>query len=323
MPAAISTPPNSKSSHASLRDPGDRRVDPHHLLDGLVAELGASREQLPLIRVAQERLEREPELVAGRVHPAEHQQHERDAELVGREPVLAVMRLDERADEVVAQLAAAIGDQLVGVPVEAGERGLDPVELGRDVDGEPEAEVPRPGRDRRPRALGQAEDRRDHATGVRLGELVHELAAAALGERLDQLVGEGLEARDEAVDRARVEGRVEQSPQPAMFVALEIEQRARPPIDERPAVDAVVGGPGGAPLAQAPVLEQLVDLGRAQDCEPVVRSRVPIPLTRLVDPLGADREGRIRDVEVRDGHERTIGGATGGLATAPAGTLRA
>ena len=82
-----------------------------------------------------------------------------------------------RRDEVVLGLAAAVGDQLVREAVEALERRLDARQLLADRDRQRQPQVGPPLRDLRPLALGDAEQDRDHARRVGLGELAHELAA--------------------------------------------------------------------------------------------------------------------------------------------------
>ena len=223
------------------------------------------------------------------------------------------MGRDQRADEVVAGTGGALGDQLVGVSVEALERGLDSVELGGDVDREPEPEVRGPGGDRAPLALGEPQDDRDHPAGVGLGELGHELAAAGGREAGDQLLGQSTKARDEAIDRARREGRVEQPPNPGVVLTLEVEQRRRPPLDERAAVDAVVGRPRGAALTQALVLEQLLDLLGPQHRKPIVRAGVPALRASAMDLLGLDREARLGEIEVGLGHRPNLATSLGSV----------
>ena len=118
-----------------------------------------------------------------------------------------------------------------------------------------------------------------------------------LGEGVDELVAERPEARGHLADRLGREGRVQQAAQARVVVPLQVEQRLRPPVRERP-LDAVVRRPGGAALLEPAVLQQRAHLVVAQDREAVVRADVPALLARSEDLVRVDHERGVRDVEV-------------------------
>jgi hypothetical protein len=93
--------------------------------DRRLRKFGPLRQAAPIVGAVEERLHRETELVAGGVHPAEDQEHQRDAQLVVIQPILFVLGLNEPGDEVILRLATTVGDQLVGEPIEALECRLD------------------------------------------------------------------------------------------------------------------------------------------------------------------------------------------------------
>ena len=167
-----------------------------------------------------EELHRQPELVLGRVHAAEDDQRDHRQELLVRQAAVAVVGGDEGRDHVVARGAAALGDQLVGEPVHLRERRLDLAEILGDRDAEREADVGRPVREVAPAALVEADQAAQHARRVRLGELRHELAPAALGERVDELGREQAEAGHHPLHQRAREGRVREPAQAAVIVAL-------------------------------------------------------------------------------------------------------
>ena len=102
----------------------------------------------------------------------------------------SVLGGDQGADEVVARMRTAVGDHGLDVRRQPFERRLDPRQVLAHPDAEGLAEVVGPVRDLRPLLLGQAEQQAQHAGGVRLGELAHELDPPARRERVDQLAGE-------------------------------------------------------------------------------------------------------------------------------------
>ena len=204
--------------------------------------------------------------------------------------------LQQARHGVVARLPAPRGDELVRVAVQALERRLDARQVARDVHAERQAEVRRPGR-----ALRRPPRRAARARSSRPGDAYgsancgHELAAARVGEAVDQLLGERVEPRDERRHVPRRERGHEQPPQPVVRVALEVQQRARPPLHERAAVHAVVRRPLRAALGEAPVGEQRPHLRVAQHRDPVARPRPPVLLARRAD-LGpvAENDGSAR-----------------------------
>ena len=146
-------------------------------------------------------------------------------------------------------------------------------------------------------ALGDPEQDRDDARGVGLGELAHELAAPGLREVVDEVVAELPEPGGELADRLRRKGGIEEATEPRVVVTLEVQERLRPPVGERPG-DPVMCGPGRAALLEPAVLQQLADLVVAQDGEAVVRARVPALLARPQHLVRVDDERRVGDVEV-------------------------
>ena len=118
------------------------------------------------------------------VHHVEHQVHA----LLLAEPVALALGRDQCRGEVVARVAAPLLDQVPDVRLELDRRLLellaarhhgDRVELALQ-------EVREPCR-RGPVLERRAHDGCDHLCRVRRGELRDELAAAALGQRLEQL----------------------------------------------------------------------------------------------------------------------------------------
>ncbi|CAB4691405.1 unannotated protein [freshwater metagenome] len=280
--------------------PGDGRVDPHDLLDGLGAELGALAEQSPLVRVREQGLQGEPDLVARRLHPGEGQEDQRHRQLA----LAQSLGLHKCADQVVPRPHATVGHDLVEVRRQAGQRRLDARHLGGDVDRERCPEVVGPVRHLSPVALVEAEQQADDAGGVGLGELTYQLDPAPRRELVDQLVGERLEGRGHRGDGAVAEGRHHQPADAGVVVALEAEQGLAPPPGERTVVDAVLLRPAGVALPEAAIAQQGRHLVVAQHRPTPVGPDVPALVAGLQDHRRGDVEGRVGQVEGR--HERTM-----------------
>ena len=67
--------------------PASRGIDAQHFFQSRLRQVRALREDLPLLRVPDEGLDCEAELIAGRVHAAEEHQHQRIAQFLGVELV--------------------------------------------------------------------------------------------------------------------------------------------------------------------------------------------------------------------------------------------
>ena len=283
--------------HRPARRPDHRRVPADHLLDRAAAQLRVLRQEAPLVGPLDEELQRQAELVLGRVHPAEHDQRDHRPQLGVRERGRAVVRRDQGGDDVVARRPPALGDH-VGQAVHVRQAGLDAVPVLGDRDAEREADVGRPVREVAPAALVEADQPAQHPGRVRLGELGHEVAPAAGGERVDELGGEQPEARHHLLHERPREGRVGEAAQAAVVVALGAQHEQRPPVVQETLGDAVLGGPGEAALAQAPVLQEQARLLVAQHGEAEVRAGVPAALARGQDVGRRHREVGVGDVEV-------------------------
>ena len=173
------------------------------------------------------------------VHAAhEHVQHEVHALHLG-EPVALLLGGEQGRHEVVARVAAPGREHALAPLVELAHRLLDPravvhqarrVELALD----PVRPVVQPRR-----VLERsAHHRRDRQRRVRLGEVVHELAAAGVGHALPELLEEAAHRRPPAVGRARREGRVHQVAQAAVIVAVHVEDVAAHLLVERTVLHA-------------------------------------------------------------------------------------
>ena len=238
--------PGTRSPRAASRVVHvDGRVDPHDLVDGGAAELGPLGEQRPLVGVLEERLPSR-----ARAGCASCRCRRRRAGPSRRAARRVVEHLSEpgasrrRRRLRAARRRRARRRSRTGPPAPPRPR-----QVAREVDAERQAEVRRPARapaPRPPRRAARGASR--HARGVRLGERGHELAAPRAGEAVDELLGQRVEPRDERRHVPRRERGHEQPPQPKVVVALEVQQRSRPPLHERAAVHAVVRRPLRAAL---------------------------------------------------------------------------
>src|SRR5690606_6549740 len=73
----------------------------------------------------------------------------------------------------------------------------------------------------------------------RVGEVGHELAAAAVGDGAEELVGDGFDARLELLDPTGGEGAVDQSSQPGVVRRVEEQQQVLGTVEERTGLGGV------------------------------------------------------------------------------------
>ncbi len=163
-------------------DPGCGGADPHDLLDRGRSQFRALPEQPPLGRVINEDLHGQAELIAGGVEAAEDQQSERIPQLSGRQALPGGLFLHQGGHKIVPGTAPAISDQRVGIVIQRRQRGLDPGQMLTDLHAHRQAYGRRLRSYRRPFFLRDAQQDRDDAGGVRVGELGHELTPAPFGE---------------------------------------------------------------------------------------------------------------------------------------------
>ena len=184
-------------------DPRGGRPHPHDLLNRIGGQLGALAQQRPLLRVADEEVHGEAELVAGRVDTALEQEDDRRPQLGVAEAVAVLVGIDQGLQEVILRRCTALRDQPVGVDAHLLEAPLDLVQALLRGDREREAHLFGVERELFPVAVVDAEQAADHPGRVRLGELVHELALPVVDEAVDEFVRQLLELRHEPLDVAR------------------------------------------------------------------------------------------------------------------------
>ena len=223
----------------------------------------------------------QPELIARRVDAGEHQHQRQIAQLLIAQSVRHRSGGDQLTHEIVARIGPAIGDDLVTEAVQLLRRALDAVDLLLEGDAKGETHLGGELEDAWPDAIGQSEQERQHAGGVGVGEVVHELAAAGVNEAVDLFLGELDEVALEALDGAPREGRSCRLAQAPMIGPLGDEDRRHPPFGEHARGDAVECRPVVAALTQARMVEEAPHLGVTQHGEPVRRLRVPALLARL------------------------------------------
>ena len=273
----------------------DRRVEPQHLLGGGTGHAGVVPQPGPQLRAVQQRRDRVPDQVHGRLEAGDEQQVAHDHEVVLGHPPVALGR-DHRADQVFPGLAATLLDRPGQGRVEpAGgslqghqmRRGADTVERGRD-----RRAVPGHGDGVRPVKAEQRGDDGDRQwCGVSLDE-VERAGAARLGQ---QPVGGVLDQRTVSLDGPRRECRRRQLPQPAVIGRITVQHAeihlgirngdAGRPDPEVPAAQhrltAVVprGDPGAGPRPyERPLLPQSpIDRVRVGDAGPGVQASHRLP----------------------------------------------
>ena len=233
-------------------------------------QLGVGPQGLPLLGVLGEQPHGLGELGLGGVHAADqHVEHEVD-QLVVVEPVALVAGGEQGGDEVLARVVAAALEQLGGPVVELLHRLLDLRALlhqggGVELALDPVRPVVQPGRVLQRRAHHRGDDHR----GVGLGEGVDELAAARAVQLCPQALEDLAHRRPPAVGRARRERRVDQVAQPAVVLAVEVEDVAADLLGQRPLVDLEDLGDlqareGGRPGAQEERARLAVEHGVAR-----------------------------------------------------------
>ena len=203
----------------------------------------------------------------------------------------------------------ALLDHAVCVFEQGGGRPIDLCNVLLEVDAERQAHVGGNVGEPPPLALIEAEQDTGDPRRIRLGEFCHEVATAASGELIDDVVGEFGEFRLQRNNEFRRESRIGEPPQPRMVIADTIQQYAQPPIGKL-AGHLVVGRPSVAALAETWVPQQLADIVIAQDRDAIGRVRIPTALPRLAHLRRANRETWIGESEkgyvdgVCDSHAR-------------------
>ena len=202
---------------------------------GAASSSGASAERAPLVGVLGEEQQRVRELGLRRVDAAdEHRADDVQALLVG-ETVALLLRGEERREQVVRSAPAAprvhqparVLLELVAARSSAGSslRSL----IGSNWPWIVFAHVPEP--------LGvlerRAHDRRDHPRGVRLGERRDRVAAAVGGHGLVQLGDLLAHRRAQRVGGGRRERGLDELAQPAVVLAVEVEEVPLQPLVQR------------------------------------------------------------------------------------------
>jgi len=144
-----------------------------------------------------------------------------DQQLLGVEAVAVLFGGDEAAEQVVAAVAAALLDQVVEVAGQPHARALDALDhLGRGVaaaDREAVGGVGGPLGEEVAVFHRHAQHLADERRGDRQRQVGDQVHLAAVGDAVEQLVGDGLDARPPGGDGARREGLRDQQPQPRVF----------------------------------------------------------------------------------------------------------
>jgi hypothetical protein len=209
----------------------------------------------------------------------------------------------QRGDEVIAGIAAARGQQLVGVGVELDHGLLDELALGHQRLGV-ELLLDPVGPVVQARRVGQrrAHDRGDDQRRVGLGERLDELAATPVRDRIPELLQVCAHGRAPAIGRARGEGGIDEVAQAPVVVAVDAEDVAPQLLGQRPGLDAedlgeLAAGERGLLAAQEMLGGLAIEDDRAQR-----RGRQPAALGELGHPRmeGRAAQRRIGVVEDRE-----------------------
>ena len=202
------------------------------------ASSGLLGQQRPLLRVVGEQPQRVGELRLGRVDAADQDVEDEVDELDVGEPVALLLGGDQRGDEVLAGLRAAAVEQLARVRVELGHRLLDGRALLDHAHPELALDQVRPLPELLRVVERRAHNRRDHLARVGLAEGGDGVAAALVLHARPQLLEEPAHRRPPLLDRARGEGGVDESAQPPVVLAVDVEDVAADLLVERTVVDA-------------------------------------------------------------------------------------
>ena len=156
---------------------------------------------LELVRLAEEREHGVRDEAHRRLVSGDDEEHRHAVQLVLAQALAMLLRLHERAHEVVGRLGAPlreehveVGDELVGMPQEL---------LAQLVRHRREQKAVRPYAEAISILGRDAEQLGDHRDRKREREVVHELHAAFGSDSVDEVVGDLLDPRSQALDHAR------------------------------------------------------------------------------------------------------------------------
>ena len=205
-----------------------RPVVAQQFVDRLRVDARVGRPPAQLVGVTQER-ERAvaDEVHGGLVAGDVQQQHERH-QLGGAQPVSGFLHLQQRRQQVVAQVLTSVGDHLAEVLAHQLGRRLRRVDRGVVGRG-----LERCGERLRPVAhlVGtidrQGEQIADHLERHGERELVDELDRASLGGDVEDVVDQLLDAGPQPLDRRRRERLGDQAAQPRVIGRVEVQDRLR------------------------------------------------------------------------------------------------
>ena len=166
-----------------------------------MAKGGIGTQHLHLVRVAQQADQAIADEVGGGLEPGREQQHDRGDQLVLGQSVSAITDPDQPADQIVGMPIPPLGDQRPKVVAHRVARGLgggdrlgarhrlectgrvthDPPELLTVLD-------------------GNTEEFADHSHGQRERKRVHDIAAATVGELIEDLIDHRLDSWTQLLD---------------------------------------------------------------------------------------------------------------------------
>ena len=209
------------------RHPGER----HHrsrvaqqLLDRDRQQLGVVAQCSELLGALEQRERAGGDEVAGRLRSRVLQQHEEHRELHLREPFAVDLGVEQHAHQVVARFVGPLGAHRVGVD-EHRLRRLGPF-VRRGVGVEAEGELG-PLEDLLAILLGHADEVGDRVQREPQRDVAHEVALAALGDRIDHRVDPRLHVRGEVVDATGREPRADELAQLRVLGRIEADHEQR------------------------------------------------------------------------------------------------
>ncbi len=293
------------------RDPADDGLVPDHLLDCRGQELGPRAEERELIGVRREEEEHDRERAAGRVVPCEEQVDQQRLELGARQPVAFLLRVHERAEQIVGRFGAPAVDELRRERVEVEDGLLDPHEqIGRHVGRERKPDRDRPLLDDLLILGCHTEHLAQHGERQHVAQAFEHIRGVltARGVLVEQPVGERADARTYLLDLPWRQRASDQRPQPRVRRRVESRDDELPPVVERARRDALIGEHAVQRLMESRVAQERFDMLVAQDLE-VAGGRVDDgPLLaqrcqRAVDVLPVPEPGGIDEAQLLPGHQ--------------------
>ena len=203
----------------------DGGVPAQQLLDCVLGDTGVEAEPRQLIGVTKQRDEAVADQVRGRLVARGQEERERTLQLLRGETLPLLLGLDERGQEVIGRLLAALLGEPGHVAVEFVDRLPQHLGAGGGERVEKAHQMVRPALEGREVARRDAEHLSDNRHRERHREVANDVELAAAGERRQQAVGQLLDARTELLERPWGERLRHELPEPRVVGRIATQHR--------------------------------------------------------------------------------------------------